>query len=120
MRMRLGSYTFARNPNECPTLTPKRDFAAVDTYNGVATFSWGVTLIGRTIRLSWNFCESAQYDTMEAIFKNDTTTTFYPNDGNGKTYNVEVVDFGGSLFLFLGKYWRKNVYMDLLLLSEGS
>ena len=119
MRMILGSYTFSRNPNRAPLLTPVRHCAEVATHNGVAFFSWGLLTAGKKPRLEWDLCETAQYDAMEAIYLADAPVLWTPQDGNGKRYTVEIMKFDGSLFMRLGKWWRKDVHMDLLVMDEG-
>jgi len=120
LRMSLGNYTFSRNPNKVSNLlTPVRTTADVQTYGGVAFFSWGAMLTGKKITLDWTLCETAQYDAMETIYLADTPVFWTPQDGGGKKYSVEVLDYDGQLFMFLGKWWRQNVSMKLLILDEG-
>lgn len=123
MRMILGNYTFSRNPNKVSALmTPTKTTASVQTYGGVAFFSWGLQLAGKKIRLEWDKCENAQYDAMEALFTADAPVLWTPQDGSNKRYSVEITDFDGQLFMYLKakQHWLQNVFMDLLVLDEGT
>lgn len=122
MRMSLGNYTFARNPNRCGLLTPVRHTASVQTYGGVAFFSWGLMTVGKQIRLDWDLCENAQFDSMRSIYLADASVLWNPKDGSGKSYSVEVTACDGQLFMYLKakSHWVKNVFLDLLILDEGT
>jgi hypothetical protein len=122
MRMVLGNYIFSRNPNRCGLLTPVRHTATVQTYGGVAFFSWGLMTIGKQVRLEWDLCEDAQYNAMEALYLTDAPVLWNPKDGSGKSYSVEITVFEAQLFMYLKAkpHWLKNVQMDLLILDEGT
>lgn len=122
MRMTLGAYTMARNPNRVSALlTPVRHTATVQTYGGVAFFSWGHQLSGKKVSLEWNYCQIAQYNAMETLFLTDAPMLWNPMDGSRKKYEVEITSFDGQLFMFLQKndWWRKDVRMELIILDEG-
>ena len=120
-KMSLGAYTFDMNPQVLKdVLTPKKNAAFIETYSDVAYFSWGTTMKGRVISLEWNFCPVTQYDELETLFLADSSVTFDPK--NGLTYTVEIMNLRGELFNYITKstWWRRNVKVDLLFISEGS
>lgn len=118
--MILGGYTFPQNPASVSTLmTEERITAAVKTYGGVAFFSWGSTMIGKTISLHWGYMTMTQYAALRTLLLADASVLFTPQDGSGKGYQVEIIGLTGTYFLKLDQEFRQQVVLDLLILSEA-
>lgn len=124
--MKLGSYEFVRNPSiygSPKLMTPIKRIATVDTYNSVAVFSWGVSVVGKKIDLNWEYLPESQYQELLTLYMADAPTVFDPNDGSGKTYNVELLALDGRYHYKLQgspgeDVWRSKVTLELLVLSE--
>lgn len=116
--MTLGSYTFATNPSGMDVITPIRYAAKVKTYTSVAFFSWGTDIVGQVLRLMFNGISTDQYDQFLTLLEADAALVFDPQDGESKTYNVEMLNLNGEYFIFLDSGYRRNVTLDLLILSE--
>jgi len=122
----VTSYDFILLPAKMTMIRPDKTNSSKLTFEDVAYYSWGVSIIGKEIVLKWNACPAsqfAQFDTFYAadaplIF--DPTLTAVPAD---TTYNVEMKSLDGD-YLFggydttLDTSWRENVTMTLLILSE--
>jgi hypothetical protein len=120
-KMVLGSYTFEDNPTAVSDLmTPERKSAAVETYSSLAFFSWGASIVGKELELRWTQTSTAQYESMQALLEADAAVVLNPQDGEGKTYNVEVTALHGEYWLYLSGDYRQNVTLSLLVLSEVS
>jgi hypothetical protein len=119
--MVLGSYTFATQPSSMTMIQKSREVATVKTYASVALFSWGATIVGKTIELGWLFMTTSQYASLQTIYEADVPVVFNPNDGSSKTYNVEVISLDSDYFIKLdnsaGNH-RRNAKMRLLIMSE--
>jgi hypothetical protein len=118
--MVLGSYTFEKNPSEVPVVTDRRHAASVKTYSSVAFFSWGADIIGARVTLSWRYMPAAQYTALAGLLAADDTVVLDPQDGTSNTYNVEVLNLAGAYYINMATGVRKNVTLDLLILSEVS
>lgn len=118
-KMVLGSYTFEDQPTAVSDLnTPERKTAFVETYSAGAFFSWGATIVGKELELSWTQTSTAQYAAMQALYVADAAVVWNPQDGSGTTYNVEITGLHGEYWLFLDGNYRQNVTLSLLVLSE--
>lgn len=120
--MILGGYTFAQNPSDIgDILIPRRHCASVETYSSVAFFSWGASVIGKTVSLAWDYLSCDMFDALNALYQADAALVFDPQDGNGDTYNVEILSLTGKYHLGLAhddSDWRTAVKLELLILSE--
>jgi len=119
--MILGGTTFDYNPSEMECLIPQRFNNHVLTYSGVEFFSWGASIVGKTIELRWNYMPSDQFADLNTLYQADTQIVWNPQLGDSKTYNVEIINLTGSYFLELentGVIHRKNVILALLIISE--
>ena len=119
MKMVLDGYEFPRNPNSSPVIGPVRYTASVPTYAGAAFFSWGLMTAGQTISLTWNYCETDQFDAILDIYAKDEAVLFDPKLGDNKIYMVQITRFEGELFMRLGKYWRQSVTLEMVVMDEG-
>jgi hypothetical protein len=119
-KMVLGAYTFAHNPSDMGLITPERRTAAVETYTSLAFFSWGADLVGKGLALYWPRMTVAQYDELQTLLAADATLVFTPQDGSAKSFNVELLRLDGRFHILLSEGYRKEVTLDLLILSEAS
>lgn len=118
-KMVLGSYTFEDNPTAVGDLmTPERKSAFVETYSAGAFFSWGSSIGGKPVELTWTQTSVDQYGELQTLLVADAAVVFNPQDGEGKTYNVEVTALHGEYWLYLSGDYRQNVTLSLLVLSE--
>jgi len=121
--MILGGYTFAKMPQDMTFIQKQRAFAYQQTYTSVATFSWGASYVGKLIEISWPMMSTSQYDSLLTLYTNNANIVFNPNDGNSKTFNVEVVSLNGEYQIYLDNttgHFSKNVKLQLLITSEAS
>lgn len=118
--MILDSYTFPKVPGEMTMIESKKYTASMLTYTSVAYFSWGSTIEGKLLKLKWGGMSTTQFDALQAKYVLDTTMVFDPEQGDAKTYNVEVMNLTGSYHLSLldSASHRIDVEMDLLIMSE--
>ncbi len=120
--MSLGAYTFESNPAEPLDVIKKyRSCSHVGTYSDVGFFSWGPAIKGKTITLKWSYMSLAQFDSLKTLYEADATVVFNPQDGSGKTYNVEILSFDGEYHIDMTgpiAEYRKNISMALLIMSE--
>jgi hypothetical protein len=120
-KMSLNSLTFDANPSEFTMPRAKRHVAWKPTYSSVGFFSWGTLLAGVEITLRWPFMRTSQFATLDGIYKADAEIVWNPQDGTGRTFNVEVADLTADYHVKLENTtgnFRKNVEMLLVILSE--
>ncbi|NPU85556.1 MAG: hypothetical protein HPY65_13850 [Syntrophaceae bacterium] len=119
----LGSLTFASNPDTMTLIKKDRDVAWVKTYSSVAIFSWGSSYAGKKLDLAWSYMDTGEFADLEDIQEADAQVVFDPQDGSGRTFNVEILALDGEYHLYLkddtGQY-RKNVKLTLLIMSEAA
>lgn len=117
----IGSHTCTLDPMRMTMVRHDKSCAHVQTYDSVAYFSWGTSLVGKEILLEWPVMDAAEFATLDAIFQADASFTFNPNDGLGTdTYTVEMTSFTGDYWRGRGvttHETRKNVKMTLLILA---
>jgi hypothetical protein len=118
----LGSYTFAQHPSDINEMMKAvKECAHVKTYSSVAFFSWGTSLVGKIIEMTWEYMSCDQYDSIDTLYQADAQIVFDPQDGSSKTYNVEIVEFNGKYHLGLthdDNDYRKNIKLQILIMSE--
>lgn len=124
-RMKLGDYTFAMNPSIYTPpnlLTPRKRIATVETFESLAVFNWGTTIVGMPWPLEWRYITKSQYDQFEALFLADGQLPFDPAREDGKTYLVELLSLTGKYMYKLnnpgGELWYKDARLELLILEE--
>jgi hypothetical protein len=119
--MILGGYTFALDPAICALIRPHKRCASVETYSGVVFFSWGASIVGVAVDMSWPAMSTAQFAALDALYQADAPVVLDPQDGSNKTYNVEIEALDGRFFVgaedAIGNL-RRDVTMRLLILSE--
>ena len=119
--MILGSYTFVQDPIKMDVLGPDKFCSHVQTYSGVGYFSWGTTIVGKVVEMSWDYMRADEYDSLMTLYTADAPVVFDPQDGTGKTYNVEIENLSGRYYMFLetgDTKYRRDVTLKLLILSE--
>lgn len=121
--MIIGTVTLKANPSEITVIRAKKRNAAKETYNSVAYFSWGASIIGREISLKCDYMEADDFAALDAIYQADLPIVWDPQDGSGHTYNVEMTELDGEYHLGFGvtsAVLRKNVTITLLILSVAT
>lgn len=117
----IGSHTCTLDPMRMTMVREDKACAHVQTYDSVAYFSWGTTLVGKEILLEWPVMDAAEFAALDAIFQADASFTFNPNDGvTTDTFTVEMTSFTGDYWRGRGTTThetRKNVKMTLLILA---
>ena len=88
--MILGAYTFVYNPGQMSAIKSEKSTAKVVTYSSIGFFTWGATIVGKEITLEWNILEVEQVDNLKTLYVADVPVVWDPQDGYGKTYNVEI------------------------------
>ena len=119
--MILDSYTFVKQPGEMTMIEADKHASTLLTYSSAAFFSWGVTIVGKIISLRWGGMTTAQYDALQAKYAADAgEIVFDPQQGDSKTYNVEMLRLEGQYHLSLldSASYRIDVEMDLVIMSE--
>jgi len=119
--MSIGGYTLKHNPSEMDPIESEKSAATIPTYGGGAYFDFGMFLIGTDKNFRWSYMEADEYATLRTKYVASLPVVFDPQDGSGKTYNVEIKQFYGSLFRKFGSAagtFRKDVKMTLFLISE--
>lgn len=121
------TYTFALLPGQITPIRSDKICAFQKTYSDVAYFSWGASIIGKPIYLSWNAMPAAMWAALDSLYAGDKSLVWNPSlDGTAVTnYNVEMTQFDGEYFLggydtALDTSWRQNVTMTLLITSAVS
>ncbi|MFA6290233.1 MAG: hypothetical protein WC637_00550 [Victivallales bacterium] len=119
--MVFGTYTLVAQPNNLPMIQKARETAYQKTYSSVALFSWGASYIGKVLELTWTYMPTAQYTALLALYVADAPVVFNPQDGSGKTFNVEIISLDADYFVTLSDatgHYRKNIKMRILIMSE--
>jgi hypothetical protein len=113
-------------PLEMTIIKKERTTSAVRTYSKVAVFSWGVSIIGKTIELYWPAMSTTLFNSLQAVYEGDVPVTFLPmlDDSSGSSsssevdYMVEVMSLDGQYHIKTNGVYRKEVRMSLLIISE--
>jgi hypothetical protein len=119
--MSLGAYTFDQHPSDIDEMMKavKRS-ASVETYESVAYFSWGTTLVGKTITMTWDWMSCDQYDALDTLYQADASVVFNPQDGSAATWNVEIVSLSGKYNFGLthdDTDYRREVKLQILIIN---
>ena len=119
--MSLGAYTFNENPSDIDDIiAARRKVSYANTIDGVDVFSWGVTIVGKPIELSWEYMTTNMYDELLSLLEADAGVVFDPQDGSGNTFNVEILTLNGTYHMQLtsaSNHYRKNVKLVILIIS---
>jgi len=119
--MTLGDVTFTYNPKiSFPVIKPKVINSVIETYSGIAYFSWGPQIVGQEIPLEWEWMPEAQFAAINTLYQADDEVVFNPNNSTN-TYNVRIKDFDGIYYVSKTTgtdVIRKNVKLNLLIMSQ--
>jgi hypothetical protein len=120
----LGAYTFEWNPIiKFPVIQKNKRNAVIDTYGGVAYFSFGSFIAGVIIPMEWEWMPATQYNDLNTLYQADELIIFDPSGGvdGATTYNVIVKDLEGVYWLNMdtSESYRKDIKMNILIMSEN-
>ena len=119
--MEIGGIELRHNPTGMTVVRPVKAAAALPTYEGIAYFSWGASIVGRDLTLTWTFMESDEFDDLDDLYQADAPVVFDPQDGSDTTYIAEITELVCEYFRTLGVsegQFRTKVEMTLLILAE--
>lgn len=114
----IGGTTMTREPSEMTMVRKRRITASLQTYGGVAFFTWGASILGKTIEIGWPVLEYDQFAFLQTLLEANSRVVFDPQDGSSKTYNVELISLDGKYFIKKDTGYRKDVRLVLIILSE--
>jgi hypothetical protein len=120
--MSIGGNTLRHNPTSMDPFEAEKSCATEQTHGGGAYLSWGLFLIGTEKKINWSRMEADEYATLKTLYEADAPVVVDPQDGSGKTYNVEIRYFNGKLFRrfgFAAGTFRTDVQMTLFILGEA-
>lgn len=124
-KMVLGGLVLPIETDLSPIIKPKRHTSKVQTLEGVAFFSFGVTIKGRDVTIKWDGMTATQYDQIQALVEADTEVPWVPVSGEATSYTVEIEDFTGEYHSNLygtttrwgGTAYRKKCELKLLIME---
>lgn len=119
------SYDFTLLPGKMTMIRAKKTIAIKKTYTSVAYFSWGVSLIGETIVLSWNAMPAAMWKQLDLFYAADKALVWDPTltlTPATTKYNVIMTELEGEYLLggydeALATSYRGDAIMALLITS---
>lgn len=117
----LGTLTVTRNPGEMTIIRPDLSCAYVLTYTNVGYFDWGASIIGKVITLKWNAQSTSDFESLHDLWEAGSSIVFNPQDGENKTYNVQILSVEGEYLIGIGTSGlsnRKNIVVKLLIMSQ--
>lgn len=118
----LGAVELTLNPVWDKALRKKKLSSFVETFGGVQYFAQGLRYEGVIVSLSWTYLPLALFDSIDSLYAADAPVVFDPQDGSGKTFNVEITSFDGTYYLkdTINNLFthRKDVTLKLIILSE--
>lgn len=114
-QMVIGGITCDYDPDDCSLPRPRKSMAVVNTYGGVAVFSWGVMLPGTKVNITWTLMSKTLFDELDAVYVADNMVQ-WDSGIDGKIFNVEIIGFDGTLMGAMP--YRENVSMELIVISE--
>ena len=119
-KMRLGPYDFEWNPTQYTLPEEEKSYSVVPTYDSVAFFSWGTTIVGKEIELEWDRMKEAQFTQLQTLLEADQETLWTPISGESTAYNVELAQLNGRFMEFAihDAPYRDNVKLLMVIMSE--
>ena len=121
MTATIGSITPAIGPNSDMTIVREDKPCAFKlTYSGVAYFAWDATIIGKVITVPWNVMAADDFDDYDELYRDDSLVEFDPDDGSNRTFMVKIIGLNGKYCRGKAYTYRKDVAMQLLIMSEVS
>lgn len=122
MTMVLSTTTFALDPYDMTIIKSEKICNHILTYDGVAFYSWGKSIVGKVIDLRWNAMPSTMFDALDTLIADDATCIFNPNiPGSTVTYEVNILGLDGEYFISQessAQFYRRNCNLRLLIMSE--
>jgi hypothetical protein len=120
--MKIGGYTVYDDdaPSDMTLIQPDKACSSVKTFAGVDFFSYGLTLLGKTLQLSWDYMTTRLFTQVDTMFRADVPVVFDPEDGSGQTFSVEITKCDGKYFTsFEGRagFLRKDAVVELLIME---
>ena len=96
--------------------------AMVETYSSVTLFSWGSTVVGKIIDLTWNMLQTTEFNALDTVQAEDTTFVWFPG------FPDSTVSYKTNLLSLDGEYWisqestgyRQNVRAQLLIMGVAT
>jgi len=124
MAMIIDGYALTKYPSSMTMIKKYRLNSYIETLSAVDHFSWGLFIIGKEIKIRWNFLASQEWDFIYQKFLADKIVVWNPGIPDClDTYNVQILDFVGDYFIKLktesGTY-RQNSEMTLLIMSQAT
>ena len=118
--MILDSYSFPNLPGSTTLIEEDKISASVLTQSSVVYFSWGMSIKGKTLVLTWAGMTTVEFDALQTKYAADVQVVFDPEQGDAKTYNVEIVGLTGTYHMSVldSATYRTNIVMNLLIMSE--
>lgn len=121
--MKLGDYVFEKLPTSIDNvIRPQKRVAEVETYSGVSSFSWGVSVIGTKRTLSWNAVPIPMFNELDDLYAADQPFVWDLEDGTDRKYQVEIMDLSGTYLQYFTNEqedkWYQSVTMQLLIIGE--
>lgn len=120
MAMTLGSVTFEKEPSDFDIPEKYRKAAVLNTYGGVAFYSFGVFIEGKEIEIHCPAMSVSQFDDIQDLLEADEPVVWNPDDGKGKTYNVEILSLQGKYHMSKSASadYRSGVIIKVVIISE--
>jgi hypothetical protein len=122
MAMSISTTTFAKEPSRMTILKSDKICSYAQTYDGVEFFSWGKSIVGKVINLSWPAMPSTMFDKIDALIATDSTVVWVPDiPGSTVTYVVNLLGLDGQYWISKessSSYYRRSCGLKLLIMSE--
>jgi hypothetical protein len=115
----LGAYTFAWKPDQFTIPKAERRYATVETFASEVFFSYGTSILGKTVTLEWDWMSAAQFNALDALYQADLPVAWNLQVVGENIFTVEITKLDGELFEVVGYGFphRRKVKMELLILA---
>lgn len=116
--MKLDAYDFSWQPDSWTIPKHEKYYGKVLTYESAGYFSFGTSIIGKEIILSWDFMSIAQFNQLNQLCLDDESHLWEPD--NGYIYLVELLKLEGEFFevVDMNSSYRRNVQLTMMIMSE--
>lgn len=117
--MKLGSYSFEREPDTCTVPHKARYTSMVKTYGGAVFFSWGLFIEGVEIEMTWRVMSATMFNALQTLLEADTEIVW--DQQTGTDYNVELKALEGSYIetSMLDAPYRQDVKLRMVITGEA-
>lgn len=117
--MTLGSLTFnTYRPDDFTIPTARRATAVLETYGGLAFFSWGIFTVGQKINITWDIMDATLFGQLDTLLQADSSVLWKPQINAAKGYTVEITNLSGKLVAGAESPYRRDVVLELLIIAE--